>query len=294
MPKVSALLQLGLRSLQRYSPTPRLDAELLLGFLLGLSKTEIITRGDRVVTDEQGRAFNTLLERRQAFEPIAYIIGFKEFWGLEFEVGPAVLVPRPETELLVEQGLAVLQSAPSGTRSILDLGTGSGCIACAIANELRRTQLGFRITASDNSDAALQIAARNVSRLGFGDVITTVLSDYFAGLLKFAPFDLVVSNPPYLAKGDPQIAPGLEFEPEAALYAGRNGFAAIEKILAEVGSVLKTGGYLLFEIGCTQAAAVQALLASLKPSRFSNPTILKDLAGLDRAVLLRRLDGSGL
>ncbi len=244
----------------------RLDAELLLAHVLDVSRANVIARDERVLTPEEQGDFEQLLARRLAGEPLAYLTGTKEFWSLELDVTKDVLVPRPETELLVEWGVAL---AP---RALLDIGTGSGAIALALASELPDA----RVAATDISAAALQVARANARRLR--------LEVQFAEGACYAPvdgaFDLIVSNPPYVAEGDPHLAE-LKFEPALALTSGPEGLDALRAIVAGAPQHLNPGGWLLVEHGAQQGAAVRALFAAVG---FARVETRRDLAGLERAT----------
>ena len=244
----------------------RLDAELLLAHVLDVSRANVVARDERVLTPEEQGDFERLLARRMSGEPLAYLTGTREFWSLELDVTPDVLVPRPETELLVEWGVAL---AP---RSVLDLGTGSGAIALALASELPDT----RVAATDISAAALEVARANARRLR--------LEVQFAEGACYAPvdgaFDLIVSNPPYVAEGDPHLAE-LKFEPAIALTSGADGLGALRAIVAGAPQHLRSGGWLLVEHGATQGPAVRELFAR---AGFARVETRRDLAGLERAT----------
>jgi release factor glutamine methyltransferase len=244
----------------------RLDAELLLAHVLDVSRANVIARDERVLTPEEQGDFEQLLARRMAGEPLAYLTGTREFWSLVLDVSKDVLVPRPETELLVEWGLTL---AP---RSVLDIGTGSGAIALALASELPDA----RVAATDISAAALRIARANARRLR--------LEVQFAEGALYAPvdgaFELIVSNPPYVADGDPHLA-DLTFEPAIALTSGADGLDALRAIVAGAPRHLRAGGALLVEHGATQGPAVRALFAR---AGFTRVETRRDLAGLERAT----------
>ena len=244
----------------------RLDAELLLAHVLDVSRANVIARDERELTPEEQGDFERLLARRVAGEPLAYLTGSREFWSLELEVTKDVLVPRPETELLVEWGLAL---APA---SVLDLGTGSGAIALALAKELPRAS----VTAVDVSVAALAVARANARRLGVASVEFRAGS-WFDGL---GAFDLVVSNPPYVAENDPHLA-DLKFEPALALTSGVDGLDALREIVAQAPRHLGPGGWLLVEHGGTQGPAVRELF---RMAGFGSIETRRDLAGLERAT----------
>ncbi len=254
----------------------RLDAELLLAHVLDVSRSNVIARDDRVLTPEEQGALAALVARRIAGEPLAYLTGVKEFWSLELEVTPDVLVPRPETELLVEWALSCLRKQAS---SVLDIGTGSGALALAIAKEVPAA----RVTAVDVSPSALAVARRNARRLGI-DNVTFAQADLFEALdSRFRGndgFDVIVSNPPYVAEGDPHLA-DLKFEPPLALASGADGLDALRVIVAGAPAHLGAGGSLLVEHGATQGPAVRELFAR---AGFEKVETRRDLAGHERAT----------
>jgi release factor glutamine methyltransferase len=231
----------------------RADAELLLLHVLRQPRSWLFTHaGDELDTDVQ-TAFSALVERRAAGEPVAYISGRRGFWSLDLEVTPATLIPRPETELLVELALQRLPLAAAC--SVVDLGTGSGAIALAIARERPHA----RVTATDASVAALAVAQRNAQRLAIGNV-AFVHGDWLAPLAG-QRFDLIASNPPYIEAADPHLAQGdLRYEPASALAAGADGLDDIRRIITSAREHLRPGGWLLFEHGWKQGAASRLLL----------------------------------
>lgn len=251
---------------------PVAEARLLLGHVLQRPAAWLIAHDDDVLAATQEHAFNALVARRAAGEPIAYLLGQREFYGREFGVAPGVLIPRPETELLVEAALAQKLGA-GGTACILDLGTGSGCIAITLALEWPQAA----VTAIDASQAALEIARGNAA--GLGATVRFIESDWFARL-SGEVFDLIVSNPPYVAEGDPHLSEGdLRFEPPSALACGADGLSAIRQIVAAAPAHLRPGGALWLEHGYDQAAAVRALLQAAGFSEVASHT---DLAGIER------------
>ncbi|MCA0177572.1 MAG: peptide chain release factor N(5)-glutamine methyltransferase [Proteobacteria bacterium] len=244
----------------------RSDALGLMGHVLGRERTWLIAHDDHAPDAGQRQAIEALLARRAAGEPYAYLVGQREFFGLTLAVSPAVLVPRPETELLVAWALAV---CPQPAR-VLDLGTGSGAIALALASR------GLAVTATDASAAALAVAGANGQRLGL--TATWQQGSWWQAVQGAPPFDLIVSNPPYVAEGDAHLA-ALRHEPIAALTAGLDGLADLRTIVAEAPAHLKPGGWLLLEHGFDQGPAVRALLAE---TGFAAIQTRPDLAGLDR------------
>ncbi|MBZ0222470.1 MAG: peptide chain release factor N(5)-glutamine methyltransferase [Dokdonella sp.] len=256
----------------------RSEAEILLAHVLGRSRSWLFAWPELEPTTEQRAAFARLIEARRHGEPIAYLTGRRGFWTLELEVTPAVLIPRPETELLVELALARLPL--DGEVSVADLGTGSGAIALAIASE--RPQA--RVLATDASEAALAVARGNAQRLGLGKV--DFAQGNWCAPLGERRFDLMVSNPPYIASGDPHLAQGdLRFEPGSALASGADGLDAIRCILAEAPRHLVGRGWLLLEHGHDQAAAVRELLTA---HAFVEVGSTRDAAGHERVSFGRR------
>ncbi|MDE2156520.1 MAG: peptide chain release factor N(5)-glutamine methyltransferase [Xanthomonadaceae bacterium] len=249
MPDVRAALAAAAQRLGQ-----RLDAELLLLHVLGKPRSWLFAHaGDTLEMDVQ-TAFSALVGRREGGEPVAYITGRQGFWSLELEVTPATLIPRPETELLVELALARLPR--DAACAVADLGTGSGAVALAIASERPLAQ----VVATDASTAALAVARRNAQRLGIGNV-AFAHGDWLAPLAG-RRFALIVSNPPYIEAADPHLAQGdLRFEPAAALASGADGLDAIRRIVRAARTHLDPGGGLLFEHGWNQGAAARALLA---------------------------------
>jgi release factor glutamine methyltransferase len=248
------------------------DARVLMRHALSVDTAYLIAHGDEALTPVQSTAFSALVARRAAGEPVAYITGSREFFGLEFAVTPAVLIPRPETELLVEWALEHI-GLETGAR-VLDLGTGSGCVAISIAHQRPRAQ----ITAVDCSDAALAVANANARQHRLANV-TFAASDWFIAL-GGQRFDCIVSNPPYIADGDTHLAQGdLRFEPAAALASGRDGLDAIRLIVATAPRYLNAGGWLAFEHGYDQAARCRRLL---QDAGFMQVFTRRDLAGIER------------
>jgi release factor glutamine methyltransferase len=239
------------------SDTPRLDAEILLSLATGKTRTHFRAWPDKPVVRQEEAAFQNLLVQRLAGRPIAHLSGSREFWSREFKVTPDVLIPRPETELLVE--LALERIPQNQSAHIADLGTGSGAIAVSLALELPKAS----ITALDLSPAALSIAADNAARLGACNV-RFIRSDWFAALALDERFDLIVGNPPYVAENDPHLQQGdVRFEPIMALTSGIDGLDAIRHIVRESPKRLKPGGWLLFEHAYDQGGSAMELLQSV-------------------------------
>ncbi|MGH8309342.1 MAG: peptide chain release factor N(5)-glutamine methyltransferase [Steroidobacteraceae bacterium] len=247
------------------------DARVLMRAALGVDDAYLIAHSGKPPADRQRERYLEWVERRRGGEPVAYLTGEREFYSLAFKVTPAVLIPRPETELLVEAALErIPMQAPS---RVLELATGSGCVAVAIALHRPRA----RVTATDRSRAALAVARENAARHGAG--IELVESDWFAALAG-RRFDFVVSNPPYVADGDPHLAEGdLRFEPRAALAGGADGLACIRLIIEQARAHLEPGARLLLEHGHEQAAHCRALL---ERAGYREVTSRGDLAGIER------------
>lgn len=259
------------------SDTPGLDAELLLCHALGRRRTWLRAWPEAVLADHQRETFDELIERRAAGEPVAYLLGRREFWSLELEVGPGVLIPRPETETLVWCVLRLLPVPIDRPLELLDLGTGSGCIALTLAH----ARPDLRVTGVDSSPRALDYARRNAERHGIANV-TFSEGDWFTPV-KDRRFDAVVSNPPYVRSGDEHLHRGdLRFEPADALEAGPDGLDAIRCIVETAPRHLVPGGLLAIEHGHDQGEAVARLL---RESGFGEIAQHADDAGLPRVTV---------
>ncbi len=258
------------------SPTARLDAELLLAAVLGKPRSYLRTWPEHEPGAEQLAAFAALLERRRMGEPVAYILGHQGFWSLDLEVAPHTLIPRPDTELLVE---TALQLAPATPQRVLDLGTGSGAIALALASE----RGGWQVIGVDRIAEAVALAERNRQRLKLGNAEFRQ-SSWFDGLAG-ERFGLILSNPPYIAADDRHLDEGdVRFEPLSALVAGVDGLDDIRQIIAQAPRHLQAGGWLLLEHGYEQAEAVRELLAA---AGFTAVDSRRDLGGHQRISLGR-------
>ena len=256
------------------SDSAGLDAELLLCSVLRCDRARLYARPEQGLSETQMALFDERIERRAEGRPVAYLLGKKEFWSLELSVSRDTLIPRPETELLVERALELL---PAGcAREVLDAGTGSGAIAIAIAKE----RPASRIIAVDNSPAALAMARQNIAAHGLRR-IKLIQADWL-NFKHERPYDLIVGNPPYIAADDPHLKRGdLRFEPRAALVAGQDGLAAIRQLVPGAAPHLKPGGWLLLEHGWRQGRAARALF---KAARFGRVGTLRDHNRLERVT----------
>lgn len=271
--QVTAGITLG--ALQRKPLLDPVDQRILVCHALGISRTALITQSDRVLNALEAARISDLLQRRHGGEPVAYIVGQREFFGLDFETTPAVLIPRPDTELLVE--LALVRLPPRG--KVLDMGTGSGAIAVAIAHN----RPDASVSALDVSLDALAVATRNAERNGAN--VRFLHSDWYAAV-EGEQFDLIVSNPPYIADGDRHLSEGdLRFEPGAALTDFADGLSALRIIISGAQAKLAPGSWLLMEHGYDQSAAVRELLLS---SGYTDVQSWQDLAGIERVSGGRR------
>ena len=256
------------------SDSAGLDAELLLCSVLRCDRARLYARPEQGLSETQAALFDERIERRAEGRPVAHLLGKKEFWSLELSVSKDTLIPRPETELLVERALELL---PAGcAREVLDAGTGSGAIAIAIAKE----RPASRIIAVDNSPAALAMARQNIAAHGLWQ-IKLIRADWL-NFKHERPYDLIVGNPPYIAADDPHLKRGdLRFEPRAALVAGQDGLAAIRQLVSGAAPHLKPGGWLLLEHGWRQGRAARALF---KAARFGRVGTLRDHNRLERVT----------
>ena len=258
--------------------SPRLDAQILLAHVMNCPRIELVARSDEEPADDEKARFKDLIRRRVDGWPVAYLVGRREFYLLPFAVSPAVLIPRPDTEALVLAALEHLKARP--TAAVLDLGTGSGCVAVSIAHR----QKGCRVTATDVSPDALDVARQNAAAHGVDGRVAFAQGDLFAAV-DGERFDLVVSNPPYIARSElADLAPDVrDHEPRAALDGGPDGLAFYRRIAADVGRVLAPGGAVMVEVGWTQNDAVRELFAA-QTGLTVGPSV-KDGGGRFRVVM---------
>jgi len=275
MSNIQTLIEIAVTQLEGVSDSARLDAEILLAYTLEKPRSHLRAWPEKLLTETQLNQFKGLLRKRSQGVPIAYLTGYREFWSLPFKVTPAVLIPRPETELLVELSLELLTDKPAA--HIIDLGTGSGVIAITLAVE----RPDLTVIASDLSAQTLAVAQDNAAQhqtTSIQFIQSDWLSDIPAQL-----FDLVISNPPYIDSEDPHLLEGdVRFEPNRALIASEQGLGAIKKLCHQAGYFLKPGGYLLIEHGYHQQSAVQAIFNTFN---YQSVVTHTDLAGIPRVTM---------
>jgi release factor glutamine methyltransferase len=284
------------------SRSPRLDAELLLAEALGVDRTALLREPERALAPQEVERFNAYIARREAREPVAYIRGRRAFRTIELDVDPAVLIPRPETETLVDVALEALRRGPlsadarsgRGARPggdppsqdapyeplVLDVGTGSGCIALALAAE----DPCVRVVAVDVDAAAVEVARRNAARLGLGYRVQVLRGDLFAALPAGTRFDVIVSNPPYIPAADyAELEPNVrDYEPRLALFGGDDGLDVYRRLVPDAVGRLRPGGTLALEVGAGEADAVARLIAAT--GAFGAAACRDDLGGVPRVV----------
>jgi release factor glutamine methyltransferase len=274
--EIRSLLDEGTAKLARACDEPRREAEVLLGAALGRSRAWLLAHPEECILDcEATDRYEAYVTRRAHGEPVAYLLGEREFWSLPLRVGPGVLVPRPETELVVERALAHF---PAGTPfEALDLAAGSGAIALALASERPHC----RVTATDLSPAAVAITRENSLRLRLGDRVSVLQGTWFEPLAG-RRFDVIVCNPPYIATDDARVEPAVRrYEPPEALFSGPTGLEALQVIAAGAPGHLRPGGWLVVEHGDTQGEAVRALFMT---AGFQDVQTYRDLAGRERCT----------
>jgi len=261
-------------------PEARRDAGSLLAHVLRRERSFLIAHADDAVTDEEIESFRFLIKLRADGEPMQYITGHQEFFKLDFEVTPAILIPRPETELIVEAGLELLRNDPKP--NLADIGTGSGCLAISMLHEMSAA----RAVATDVSPTALEVARRNAERHGVLHRLELLESDLFSALDAIGSFGLIVSNPPYVSDDElKSLQREVNYEPREALAGGPDGLSVIRRLLSEARPFLRSGGYFVFEIGFEQREAVEQLI----DGRFWKLIeILRDLQQIPRTFVLQR------
>ena len=263
-------------------PSARLDAEVLLSFFLGCDHLEFYKNPDMTISETKLSAFRNLIFRRSQWEPVAYITGRKEFWTFVLEVNSSVLIPRPDTEIIVEEALNLCRKMDSSEIKILDIGTGSGAIAIALASEIT----GAKVVATDISSPALNLAQKNAAALGLKEKIDFRQGDLFEPLDDI--FDIIVCNPPYIAADEYEKLPAgvKDYEPREALLAGKSGLEFYEKLIYQAAGFLKKNGWLLLEIGAKQEAGVRGIMEAA--GFYDSIEMRRDYAGLPRVMKARR------
>jgi len=286
LPTIAEAIQEGARRLQAADVNEdRRTAGVLLGHTLGLDRTQLFTKSDEAIEDSRYREYLRLIERRAAGEPVQYILGHQEFYGLDFIVTPAVLIPRPETEFLVERVINLVRESQLHAPLIVDAGTGSGCIAITLAVNLPHA----RVIATDISSAAIEVAQLNAARHAVEARIEFLAGDLLAPLAGRgleAAVDILASNPPYVAEGRPELIQRevRDWEPAAALFGGADGLRFYRRLLVDGLQVVKPGGYLVCEIGYTQLDAISELIAA---SPWQLLDVTADLQGIPRTLAVK-------
>jgi release factor glutamine methyltransferase len=277
--RLDAALRRAVRTLEQNDVgSPRMNAETLLMFVLGCDRAYLFAHPERKLTGDEENRYNATITERATGKPSQYITGHQEFWGLDLIVTPAVLIPRPETEHVIETVLELAQSNPFAR--IADVGTGSGCIAIALAKELPRS----RVSAVDISPEALEIARANAARHEVGEHIAFGESDLLAELPK-ASFELVVSNPPYVGESerDKVQKQVRDFEPKMAVFSGEQGMDIYRRLIPQAHAALVPGGWLVMEMGYSVELAIRELLAG-----WGNIRVTYDLQGIPRVIAAQR------
>jgi release factor glutamine methyltransferase len=269
------------------SKSPPLSADLLLAFVLHWDRVRILTHPEESISEEAWARFQDLVRRRAKREPLQYLTGEQEFYGLAFRTGPGVLIPRPETEILVENAIRLIRNRPHPGARFLDVGTGSGCIAISIAHEVP-TAAGWAV---DLSAAALEIARANARRHGVADRIRWIRSSFLDCFPPNPVFDFIFCNPPYIALNDCDSLPSevKDYEPHLALFGGESGLQVYRDLIPEAPSRLVPGGYLLLELGAGQAEQVKQFV---EHEGLSVEAILSDLQEIPRCLVGRKLPGA--
>lgn len=284
LPTIAETLKQASKLLHAASvPNDVLDAQTLLAEALGKDRTYLIVNFNQPLSDDLLTQYQALIERRASGEPLQYITGHQEFFGLEFEVTPDVLIPRPETEILVEETIRLIHQTNIPEPVILDVGTGSGCIAVTLARELDTAN----VIASDISPAALTVARRNAAKQGLEDRMQFIESDLLSAFPQMTFADFILSNPPYVAAKElPTLQREVrDWEPHLALSDFADGLSFYRRLLAEAPARLKPGGYLICEMGYTQSEVISAMVDR---QIWQEPRLLDDLQGIPRTLVLHR------
>jgi release factor glutamine methyltransferase len=268
------------KSVEKNIDTPRLDAEILLAEAMGFkNRVDLYLKFDQPLKDDELNRSRDFVRRRIQGEPVAYIIGHKDFFGFSFSVSPAVLIPRPETELLVEEALSWIQKHNLTEPKVLDLGCGSGCIGLSILKKIP----GARLIAVDKSEEALEIARKNANQLEVADRAQFISSDVNSLNLEKHGFDLIIANPPYIAENDPEVQTEVKkFEPHMALFSGGNGAEALKTWSEKSIPWMKETAWMGFEMGWTQS---EMMTEQFNHLTLKNVKVIKDLSGLNRHIV---------
>jgi release factor glutamine methyltransferase len=279
-----ALKEAGERLRAAFVPNDLLDAQTLLAEALGKDRTYLIINFNQQLSEGILSAFRAMVDRRAAGEPLQYITGRQEFFGLDFEVTPDVLIPRPETELIVEEVIRIVQQEGGARPVIVDVGAGSGCIAVALARELGDA----RVIASDVSEAALRVARRNAARHGLGDRVDFIASDLLDAFVDEGFADFILSNPPYVSDEEmPSLQREVrDWEPRLALTDSNDGLSFYSRLLKDAPPRLKSGGRLICEMGYTQSEKISTMIDRRV---WGDAGLLDDLQGIPRTIVLRKL-----
>jgi release factor glutamine methyltransferase len=279
-----ALKEAGERLRAASVPNDLLDAQTLLAEAIGKDRTYLIINFNEQLLEDLLEKFRAMVERRAAGEPLQYITGHQEFFGLDFEVTPDVLIPRPETELIVEETIRIVQQDRIARPVIVDIGAGSGAIAVTLARELGDA----RVIAGDISEAALRVARRNAARHGLEDRVDLVASDLLDAFTEEGYADFILSNPPYVSEEEMASLQRevRDWEPRMALTNSNDGLSLYRRLLKDSPSRLKPGGYLICEMGYTQSGKISAMIDS---EVWDSPRLLDDLQGIPRTIVLRKL-----
>jgi len=279
-----ALKEAGERLRAAFVPNDLLDAQTLLAEALGKDRTYLIINFNQQLSEGVLSAFRAMVDRRAAGEPLQYITGRQEFFGLDFEVTPDVLIPRPETELIVEEVIRIVQQEGGARRVIVDVGAGSGCIAVALARELGAA----RLIATDVSEAALRVARRNAARHELGGRVDFVAADLLDAFAEEEFADFILSNPPYVSEEEiPSLQREVrDWEPRLALTDSIDGLSLYRRLLKDAPSRLKPGGHLICEMGYTQSEKISTMIDR---RIWAAPRLLDDLQGIPRTIVLRKL-----
>lgn len=258
-----------------------IDVDLFVRTILGWDRARVLTARTEPAPDGLEPRFSEWIIRRTRREPAAYIVGNREFWGLEFRVTSDVLIPRPETEFIVEESLAILSTSSLAAPRLADVGTGSGCLAVSLAHEIASAH----VTATDVSRAALAVARDNARQLGVSERMTFVETSFLDGIA--GPFDLIAANPPYVKSGDkPALSRDVRHEPDVALFGGETGLKGVEAVLDAAVRTLTSGGWLAMEFGLGQEEDVRQLIAARPVLRLDR--VRADLQGIPRTAVIQR------